>query len=165
MYRHVSKLVYTHIYFLSHVYLYSHTDTHPIAIPPSGHYIPQLATVILDKNADPHTPKIAVKGFLVGNAWTDSAIDNKGAVSFWWSHALISDASYRGLLSTCNFSEVGPLRAAANDWCDTYAGQAFLEMGLGRVSIYGKEHLVTCLSLPLLNFSRPYDDTYIYIYI
>ena len=91
----------------------------------------------MDKNAVPDGPRIHFQGFLVGNAWTDSGTDNRGAVSFWWNHALISDATYRGLLASCNFSEVGPL-VASNDWCDAYAAQAFTEMGLGRVSIYGE---------------------------
>ena len=45
-----------------------------------------------------------------GNAWTDPEIDNRGAVEFWHSHAIISDEARTGLL-TCNFSDVGPLEA------------------------------------------------------
>ena len=44
-----------------------------------------------------------------GNAWTDASFDNEGAVDFWWTHALISDAVRDGLLHDCNFSGVGPL--------------------------------------------------------
>ena len=35
--------------------------------------------------------------------------DNKGAVDFWYSHALISDATREGIYSLCNFSRIGPL--------------------------------------------------------
>lgn len=33
----------------------------------------------------------------VGNAWTDADIDNYGAIFYWWSHALISDATFKGI--------------------------------------------------------------------
>jgi len=33
----------------------------------------------------------------VGNAWTDADIDNYGALFYWWSHALISDATFKGI--------------------------------------------------------------------
>lgn len=45
----------------------------------------------------------------IGNAWTDPYVDNRGAVDFWWSHAIISDGSRDSLLQSCNFSGVGPL--------------------------------------------------------
>ena len=40
----------------------------------------------------------------------DASMDNLGAVYFWHSHALISDATKAGLLAQCNFSTVGPLK-------------------------------------------------------
>jgi hypothetical protein len=52
---------------------------------------------------------------MVGNAWTDSTLDNTGAVEAWWGVGAISNDTRNGILSTCNMSEVGPLfsRAAA----------------------------------------------------
>ncbi|EPS59460.1 hypothetical protein M569_15347, partial [Genlisea aurea] len=41
--------------------------------------------------------------FQIGNAVTDNHYDNLGTVNFWWSHAMISDKTYRRLMSTCNF--------------------------------------------------------------
>ncbi len=35
------------------------------------------------------------RGCRAGNAWTDAAVDNGGAVDFWWSHAMISDVRAR----------------------------------------------------------------------
>ncbi|KAF6252042.1 peptidase S10, serine carboxypeptidase [Scenedesmus sp. NREL 46B-D3] len=52
---------------------------------------------------------INLKGFLVGNAWTDPAIDNEGALDFWYSHAMIGEESYRALKQNCDFSVIGPL--------------------------------------------------------
>ena len=39
----------------------------------------------------------------VGNAVTDNHYDNLGTVNYWWSHAMISDKTYRRLMSTCDF--------------------------------------------------------------
>lgn len=40
----------------------------------------------------------------VGNAVTDSNYDNIGTVAFWWSHAIISDKTYKNILNSCNFT-------------------------------------------------------------
>ena len=52
---------------------------------------------------------INLKGIFVGNAWTDTVTDNKGALDFWYTHAMISDESYRGIKSLCDFAVIGPL--------------------------------------------------------
>lgn len=40
-----------------------------------------------------------VKSWLqVGNAWTDAAVDNFGAVFYWWTHALVSDTTFHGVV-------------------------------------------------------------------
>ncbi|WIA18548.1 hypothetical protein OEZ85_009991 [Tetradesmus obliquus] len=52
---------------------------------------------------------INLKGFFVGNAWTDAAIDNEGALDFWYSHAMIGEESYAALKANCDFSSIGPL--------------------------------------------------------
>ena len=48
-----------------------------------------------------------------GNAWTDPVEDNKGAVDFWYSHALISEDTRDGIFGQCNFSRIGPLQVSA----------------------------------------------------
>ncbi|CAH9090890.1 unnamed protein product [Cuscuta europaea] len=70
----------------------------------AGHYVPQLAREIVHYNniAHPKTP-IKIKGFMVGNAVTDNYYDNLGTVEYWWSHAMISDKTYRQLVNTCDF--------------------------------------------------------------
>ncbi|XP_057769707.1 serine carboxypeptidase-like 25 [Salvia miltiorrhiza] len=68
----------------------------------AGHYVPQLAKQIVDYNANTNH-KINLKGFMVGNAVTDNHYDNLGTVNYWWSHAMISDKTYRQLMSTCDF--------------------------------------------------------------
>ena len=54
---------------------------------------------------------LPLKGILVGNPLTDTAIDNLGAVDFWWAHALISTETSEGIKKFCNFSRIGPLDA------------------------------------------------------
>ncbi|XP_047951379.1 serine carboxypeptidase 24-like [Salvia hispanica] len=70
----------------------------------AGHYVPQLANKIYDYNNHSSQPIINLKGFIVGNADTDSIYDYIGTVNYWWSHALISDHTYNSLLKLCNNS-------------------------------------------------------------
>jgi serine carboxypeptidase-like clade II len=55
--------------------------------------------------------RISEQGFMVGNAWTDAAVDNKGAVDFWHAHALITSITHKRVLEHCKFGHVGPYRA------------------------------------------------------
>ena len=47
---------------------------------PPGHYVPTTAQAILMGNAAGELPKLNLKGFIVGNAWTNATADNSGAV-------------------------------------------------------------------------------------
>jgi hypothetical protein len=40
-------------------------------------------------------------GFMAGNPWTFMPFDNYGAVFYWWTHAVISDATFNGIKNTC----------------------------------------------------------------
>ena len=44
-----------------------------------------------------------------GNAWSDPEIDNRAALEFWWSHAILSTETRDGALKYCDFSAIGPL--------------------------------------------------------
>uniref|UniRef100_A0A1D1XLI7 Carboxypeptidase n=1 Tax=Anthurium amnicola TaxID=1678845 RepID=A0A1D1XLI7_9ARAE len=70
----------------------------------AGHYVPQLAEKILNYNKGFSKPFINLKGFLVGNAVTDNHYDMVGTVTYWWTHSMISDRTYRSILSHCNFT-------------------------------------------------------------
>ncbi|XP_057767208.1 serine carboxypeptidase 24-like [Salvia miltiorrhiza] len=70
----------------------------------AGHYVPQLASKIVDYNNKSSHPFINLKGFIVGNADTDSHYDYIGTVNYWWSHSLISDHTYDLILKSCNNS-------------------------------------------------------------
>ncbi|KXZ45430.1 hypothetical protein GPECTOR_55g336 [Gonium pectorale] len=110
----------------------------------AGHYVPNLAWAIVEGNraAAAGEPKVNLQGFLVGNPWTDAAIDNLGAVDYWWHHALISDQTAQGIRANCNFSRIGPLdphpahadAETRDELCDDFCNKAFDE--LGAINIY-----------------------------
>jgi serine carboxypeptidase-like clade 2 len=54
-----------------------------------GHYVPMAVAAIVQGNAAGGNPKLNIKGFQVGNAWTDAGIDNTGCVNFWYGHNMI----------------------------------------------------------------------------
>ena len=89
----------------------------PISPPPAssvasgGHYVPNIAAAIVAANLAKAGPNINLKGFLVGNAWTNAFYDNTGAVQFWLDRGMISEEIFAGVTSTCNMSDVGPLLA------------------------------------------------------
>ncbi|KQK04225.1 serine carboxypeptidase-like 26 isoform X2 [Brachypodium distachyon] len=70
----------------------------------AGHYVPQLAEVVYERNKHLETnQQINLKGFIVGNAETNDYYDYKGLVEFAWSHSVISDLLYERVNSICDF--------------------------------------------------------------
>jgi len=99
-----------------------------------GHYVPEAAKRIVDGNAQGGF-QINLEGIMVGNAWTWARIDNFGAVYYWFTHALISNETYRGIVANCDFSNIGPLDSKKpNNLCDNYLNTASSEMG--NINIY-----------------------------
>ncbi|KAK7291949.1 hypothetical protein RIF29_07520 [Crotalaria pallida] len=91
------------IRWLSRFPQYQYRDFYIAGESYAGHYVPQLAKKIYDYNKEnPHI--INLKGFIVGNAVTDNYYDGIGTVTYWWSHSLISDQSYKSILKHCNFT-------------------------------------------------------------
>ncbi|KAL1192510.1 Serine carboxypeptidase-like 22 [Cardamine amara subsp. amara] len=70
----------------------------------AGHYVPQLAKKIHEYNKAFQKPIINLKGFMVGNPDMDKNNDKLGTITYWWSHAMISDATYNSILKNCNFT-------------------------------------------------------------
>jgi len=120
-----------------------------------GHYVPDLAQTIWMANLAGQTPKINIQGFQVGNAWTNAAFDNAGAVFDWWSHALISDQTYQGVNKNCDFANIGPLTAAAaastpNDLCDDFLNTANNDLAVINIyDIYADVCLNASSSMPM----------------
>nr|XP_048322293.1 serine carboxypeptidase-like 33 [Ziziphus jujuba var. spinosa] len=70
----------------------------------AGHYVPQLAELVYDRNKDTTKyPLINLKGFIVGNPETDDYYDYKGLLEYAWSHAVISDQLYEKAKQVCDF--------------------------------------------------------------
>ncbi|CAI9304092.1 unnamed protein product [Lactuca saligna] len=86
----------------------------------AGHYIPQLAQLIVQNNKITNQTVINLKGIALGNAYVDSETENTGMYDYFWSHAIISDEIHEGIISNCNFSEAGTITEA----CEDYLSQA-----------------------------------------
>ncbi|KAK4479650.1 hypothetical protein RD792_015177 [Penstemon davidsonii] len=90
----------------------------------AGHYVPQLAEKIIDKNK--HASKdrfINLKGILIGNAVLDHEADQKGLIDYAWTHAVISDKLYYEIKRECDFSTENTSDAcnnAVNKYYDVY---------------------------------------------
>ncbi|KAL8144450.1 hypothetical protein V2J09_017482 [Rumex salicifolius] len=97
----------------------------------AGHYVPQLARAILDYNSKSKQPFLLnLKGIMVGNAVTDNYYDNLGTVTYWWSHAMISDRTFRQLVNTCDFH-----RQKNSDECETLYSYA-MDKEFGNIDQY-----------------------------
>ncbi|KAL0690822.1 hypothetical protein Bca4012_090501 [Brassica carinata] len=76
----------------------------------AGHYAPQLAEQIYDRNK-------------VGNPLTDDEYDNKGILEYAWSHAVISDNLYDTAKRNCDFKSSNwsePCNVAMNTMFQKY---------------------------------------------
>lgn len=68
-----------------------------------GHYVPQLATLVLNHNKNPNIKPVKLEGIAMGNPFVDIEISINND-EFFWSHGLISDETYRLAQSVCNNS-------------------------------------------------------------
>ncbi|BAS81347.1 serine carboxypeptidase 24 isoform X2 [Oryza sativa Japonica Group] len=89
---------------------YRHRDFYIAGESYAGHYVPQLARKIVEFNKASPYPFINLKGILVGNGVTDNYYDNIGTVTYWWTHAMISDTTYKAIMSSCNFTSANVSR-------------------------------------------------------
>ncbi|XP_047970003.1 serine carboxypeptidase-like 31 isoform X1 [Salvia hispanica] len=83
----------------------------------AGKYVPELAEVIHDKNTDPSSLFINLRGILLGNPETHDAEDWRGMVDYAWSHAVVSDETYKTIIKSCDFYSDDTLNNS-----DCYAG-------------------------------------------
>ncbi|KAJ0266132.1 hypothetical protein HA466_0001780 [Hirschfeldia incana] len=72
----------------------------------AGHYVPQLAEVIRDRNKKvSRDSRINLKGIMIGNPVINDDTDTAGLVDYAWSHALISDEVHKLVHNSCRFGE------------------------------------------------------------
>ncbi|KAM2716094.1 hypothetical protein EV2_045619 [Malus domestica] len=110
----------------------------------AGHYVPQLAQLIIQSKL-----KFNLKAVAIGNPLLEFNTDANSPAEYWWSHGLISDATFENLTSVCNYSEIfrqeairgGPLSPA----CDAVANQLEREVPAHLINQYDVT-LDVCLS-------------------
>ncbi|KAL9260785.1 Serine carboxypeptidase 1-like protein [Drosera capensis] len=132
----------------------------------AGHYVPQLAYLIMRENEKPHQlNKVNLKGIFFGNGCLNNPTDNLGDYDYMWTHALISDRSHTAILSSCDFSALD-VSDECNNWLD------IAENETGNIDPYDI-YVPVCLTSGLSNSSTPgsidvYDpciDNYVYNYL
>ncbi|KAG7014265.1 Serine carboxypeptidase-like 40, partial [Cucurbita argyrosperma subsp. argyrosperma] len=69
-----------------------------------GHYVPQLAHVILSHNKNAGKTIVNLKGIIIGNAVINDETDEIGMYDFFATHALIADRTAKDIKKYCNFS-------------------------------------------------------------
>ncbi|PON67251.1 Serine carboxypeptidase-like [Parasponia andersonii] len=68
----------------------------------AGHYIPQLAKLMVQVNEKKKV--FNLKGIALGNPVLEFATDFNSRAEFLWSHGVLSDSTYRMFTSVCNYS-------------------------------------------------------------
>ncbi|XP_062091532.1 serine carboxypeptidase-like 45 isoform X2 [Humulus lupulus] len=68
----------------------------------AGHYIPQLAKLMVQVNRKKEV--FNLKGIALGNPVLEYATDFNSRSEFLWSHGLLSDTTYEMFTSVCNYS-------------------------------------------------------------
>jgi len=66
-----------------------------------GHYMPNLATAIVQGNAAGKNPKINFGGFAVGNPFTDPVSNNYGAFTTFYGHQLVAKPQFDIWQASC----------------------------------------------------------------
>ncbi|KAI3889818.1 hypothetical protein MKX03_033856 [Papaver bracteatum] len=78
----------------------------------AGHYVPQLAQLILQNNKITNQTVINLQGIAIGNAWVDFETGVKGMYDFFWTHA------NQGIQQNCNFSTPNTVTEKCEDYLD-----------------------------------------------
>ncbi|WMV10707.1 hypothetical protein MTR67_004092 [Solanum verrucosum] len=71
----------------------------------AGHFVPQLAEIILQHNKRAKKNLINLKGIMIGNAVINFETDEKGMYEYHASHGLIPDEIFEQIDRYCNFSD------------------------------------------------------------
>ncbi|CAL9099630.1 unnamed protein product [Musa acuminata var. zebrina] len=89
----------------------------------AGHYVPQLASLILHRNKLANRTLINLSAIAIGNAYVDEVTNSEARYEFLWSHALISDETFARTRRFCNFS------AIINEECNKATAAVAAETG------------------------------------
>ncbi|TYG92614.1 hypothetical protein ES288_A11G045900v1 [Gossypium darwinii] len=81
---------------------YRHRDLYITGESYAGHYIPQLAKLMVEFNKKQNL--FNIKGIALGNPVMEFSTDFNSRAEYFWSHGLISDSTYKMFTSVCNYS-------------------------------------------------------------
>ncbi|GAB2213210.1 hypothetical protein Droror1_Dr00021232 [Drosera rotundifolia] len=71
----------------------------------AGHYIPQLAVLLLEHNKYSKDFKFNLKGIAIGNPLLRLGPDTQATYEYFWSHGMISDEVGLTIMSDCQFDD------------------------------------------------------------
>ncbi|KAL2634330.1 hypothetical protein R1flu_005809 [Riccia fluitans] len=95
----------------------------------AGHYIPQLGALVIEYNKNPTKDfSFNLQGVAIGNPLLRLNVDAAAVYTFLWSHGLISDKTYKGIKSTCDFMSY-ELTGEISDTCDEFIYATYGEEG------------------------------------
>ncbi|KAJ9544083.1 hypothetical protein OSB04_023790 [Centaurea solstitialis] len=105
---------------------YKNRDTYLTGESYAGHYVPQLAKLIVHSKA-----KINLKGIAIGNPLLEFNTDFDSRGEYLWSHGLISDDTYELFNKVCNYSSIRRQAQSKSITpnCSRVANQAAKEIG------------------------------------
>ncbi|KAL3621175.1 hypothetical protein CASFOL_036087 [Castilleja foliolosa] len=129
----------------------------------AGHYVPQLAQLILQQNNKNATHTIInLKGIIIGNAYIDYTDMWAGTYDHLWTSALISDETYQAVKQHCNFSS----NATDTNVCENYQDKAFDEIGdIDIYNIYAPLCHSSSTAPPSISNFDPCSDDYVFAYL
>ncbi|KAK9283057.1 hypothetical protein L1049_011285 [Liquidambar formosana] len=99
----------------------------------AGHYVPQLAHVILAHNKKTKKTPINLKGIMIGNAVIDDETDTIGMYDYFGSHALVSGEVIDQIHKHCDFS---PNATTPSKECNAYTSIADNLMFSNQIDVY-----------------------------
>ncbi|KAM0881649.1 hypothetical protein ACQ4PT_032811 [Festuca glaucescens] len=108
----------------------------------AGHYVPELAATILLHNTYHNKTIINLQGVLVGNPYLDANRNIRGALDFFWTHAVMSDEVYANVTKNCDFDSVGS--STLSEAACSGALEPFEEGNIDGYNIYAP----VCLTAP-----------------
>ncbi|CAN6210961.1 unnamed protein product [Urochloa humidicola] len=71
----------------------------------AGHYVPELAAVIVGVRKHTGKDPTNLKGIFVGNPLLDLLKNRKGVLEFLWNHGVMSDEMWANITEHCNFDK------------------------------------------------------------
>lgn len=96
----------------------------------AGHYIPQLADLLLDYNERARGFKFNIKGIAIGNPLLKLDVDTAAGWEYLWSHGLISDETNNAITNYCSFNP-----SVTDDVTNSTANECSLALNQGNQEI------------------------------